>query len=466
MVTTSNMGLILPDPLVTVGPTWATNLNTAITSVDEHDHTAGKGVQVPTAGINVNGDLTFSNYNLTSVNSTRHRNQDAVLSAAADINATYFVNGNFYVNNADGTAVQITDGTGINIASTGTIGGDYGQPGVTAAATYSDSTKAFSWVQSAGVTAKMAFGDILLYENIVSANPVTIKSPTSLGSAITITTPSTTTTLSGTTIAETISGLKTFTAANTHSGDEVFTGVTSGTGIMPLGSIVAVASGLSGAFTIPATGVVSEGWQYCDGAAVAGGQSVSGTTPDLTDSRFLMGSTSSGTTGGATSSAHTHTHAHTHGMDSQLGTITLAHSHTVTSHTHANGHIHQWIYNNTSGNTFSHQGSTESTGEWTTGITQPTSGRSFQAYSSGAINYSLSTSTTGKYFTSGALASVGGAVKTVTGGAAPGMDSQLGNYAAAHSHTTNTQSSSTTSAASATENRPLFYSAQYLIRVS
>ena len=213
MTTTPNMSLILPDVGSTVGPTYATLNNSAFSLLDTHDHTAGNGIRVPSAGINIDSDLTFSSNDATSLRSARFDDHAAVLSTSADKGCVYFVNGNFYINNAAGTAVQITDGTGINIASTGTIGGDYGQPGVTANATYSDTTKTFTWTQASGITAKMAMGDILLHENISSANAVTIKSPTSLGSAITITTPDVTGTL------VTAGGIETISGAWTHSGN-------------------------------------------------------------------------------------------------------------------------------------------------------------------------------------------------------------------------------------------------------
>jgi hypothetical protein len=47
---TANMNLSLPTVSVTIGPTWATQLNTALETVDVHDHTSGKGVQVPLPG--------------------------------------------------------------------------------------------------------------------------------------------------------------------------------------------------------------------------------------------------------------------------------------------------------------------------------------------------------------------------------------------------------------------------------
>jgi hypothetical protein len=86
----------------------------------------------------------------------------------------------------------------------------------------------------------------------------------------------------------------------TVTGDLAVTGATSGQGVVPLGSIFAVISALSGSHTIPNTGTVdADGWQYCDGAVIPSSQTLSGTTPDLTDGRFLRGYTSSSGCGGA-----------------------------------------------------------------------------------------------------------------------------------------------------------------------
>ena len=93
-------------------------------------------------------------------------------------------------------------------------------------------------------------------------------------------------------------------------------------GFVKPGMVLAVFSNITGAFAVPATGVVSEGYQYCDGAAIPANHALSGNVPDLTDDRFIMGATSAGTTGGTNDSSHDHsvtsnvtaTHAHTHTM--------------------------------------------------------------------------------------------------------------------------------------------------------
>jgi len=59
---TKFMNLSLPIPGITKGPTWATLINTAFQTVDQHDHTPGKGKYISSTAITIAGDLEFDNY--------------------------------------------------------------------------------------------------------------------------------------------------------------------------------------------------------------------------------------------------------------------------------------------------------------------------------------------------------------------------------------------------------------------
>ena len=86
----------------------------------------------------------------------------------------------------------------------------------------------------------------------------------------------------------------------TVTGDLAVTGVVGGQGSVPVGAVVPIVSALTGSHTIPNTGTVdADGWQLCDGAVIPSSQTLSGTTPNLTDGRFLRGFTSSSGCGGA-----------------------------------------------------------------------------------------------------------------------------------------------------------------------
>ena len=109
---TTNMTLILPEVSATLGPQWATQLNTALTLVDAHDHSTGKGVKVTPSGLNINTDLSLQSNDLTLVRTVAFDSQAAALSSS-DIRSVYSVLGDLYWNNGSGTAVQITSGASV-----------------------------------------------------------------------------------------------------------------------------------------------------------------------------------------------------------------------------------------------------------------------------------------------------------------------------------------------------------------
>lgn len=112
MATTTNMTLVLPTVSATLGPLWASELNAALTLVDSHDHSTGKGVKVTPSGLNINDDLPLNSNDLTTVRTVALDSQSATLSAS-DIRAVYSVLGDLYWNNGSGTAVQITSGASV-----------------------------------------------------------------------------------------------------------------------------------------------------------------------------------------------------------------------------------------------------------------------------------------------------------------------------------------------------------------
>ncbi len=178
MTTTSNMGMILPVVEETLGPEWATELNTALDSkVDSHDHSTGKGVKITPSGMNINADLTLSSNNLTSVRSVRMATQPSVLIGALDLGSVYQVNGDLYYNNTQGDAIKITDGSGLNFSSLGTIGGDFGQPGVQAAVTYTELDATFAFTQSAGSGAAVVVGRLGIADPTVGTDEVGLIAP-------------------------------------------------------------------------------------------------------------------------------------------------------------------------------------------------------------------------------------------------------------------------------------------------
>ena len=207
---------------------------------------------------------------------------------------------------------------------------------------------------------------------------------------------------------------------------------------IPLGAIIPIRSGLTGVYATPASGVVdANGFMYCDGSVIPGGNAVSGSTPNLTDGRFLRGSTSSGTTGGSatftltTGNLPSHTHT---GTTVSNG----AHAHTASSGT-AGSH--------------DHTGSADSAGAHTHAVDQDNGTQTIPNNSS--VNRRMSASSTG---------SAGAHTHTLT--IAAGGDhshSVTVDSGGDHSHTFTTDA---TGSGTAVSHIPLYFNVVYLMRVN
>jgi len=112
-----------------------------------------------------------------------------------------------------------------------------------------------------------------------------------------------------------------------------------GLGLVPIGGIIAI--GDAGAWTLPANGQIKDGWALCNGQAKSGltgaAAGIAANLPDLTDDRFLNGSTVTGGTGGAASKTTTGIAVTTLFKKDILNTGQI-------NHTHDNTHKHRWSY--------------------------------------------------------------------------------------------------------------------------
>lgn len=107
MPITPFMNLDLPTVSVTLGPTWATQINEAFDTIDEHDHSPGKGKQIVAASLNINDNLSLNDFSLEDVFSLDVIDHDDTLSGPLRI---YAKDGDFWFNNSSGVPVQITAG--------------------------------------------------------------------------------------------------------------------------------------------------------------------------------------------------------------------------------------------------------------------------------------------------------------------------------------------------------------------
>ena len=182
---TANMLLDLPSVSVTLGPAWATKINTALGLVDAHDHSTGKGVPVPSSGLNVDDDLPFGGNNATLLRSARFSSQSAALAVSTDLGCVYNVGGDLYWNNGNGTAVQITSGGSLSATS---LGGISGLPSGTASVAFATSTYTFN--SATNTRATMDVGPLVIREAAAAALGITLGSPVGLAGAYSLTLPS------------------------------------------------------------------------------------------------------------------------------------------------------------------------------------------------------------------------------------------------------------------------------------
>ncbi len=162
------MSLTLPTVSITIGPTWATQLNAALTLIDSHQHTPGTGQLVPTAGLNINADLAFSNFNVTTLRTTRFFNQSAPLALPTDINCLFVSGGELWFNNQAGVPLQLTANGSLSV---GSIGGITGLGGTSAALTYTSGTGTFIFTQNPSQAANIDAGNVILRNPIGTGNP-------------------------------------------------------------------------------------------------------------------------------------------------------------------------------------------------------------------------------------------------------------------------------------------------------
>jgi hypothetical protein len=121
-VTDPVTGILIPTPLVDPGPDYAFNVSNALSTLAHLTHTGASnldGYQIPSAGLNINADVSFQSNNITSLRSARFSSQSAPLTSSGDIDCVYVENGNLYYNNGEGVVIPITEGGSVAVTVPG-----------------------------------------------------------------------------------------------------------------------------------------------------------------------------------------------------------------------------------------------------------------------------------------------------------------------------------------------------------
>ena len=131
--TTTYMSLTLPTPGERLGPTWASDLNTALTSIDSHDHVS-VGRKLGSAALNIDADLSFTVVSGTSTTAYAATNMKFLgmslnTSPSTALPAASFPNilftggssGDLYFNDGSNTQIQLTSGGALNASGVSAI---------------------------------------------------------------------------------------------------------------------------------------------------------------------------------------------------------------------------------------------------------------------------------------------------------------------------------------------------------
>lgn len=180
-ILTPNMGLYQPSIGIDSGLTWEQDINSNSTLLDQHNHSAGSGVQVNPSGININSDLPFNSNNSIQLRSDRFSPQSAPLSLASDIGCIYVSGLDLYFNDISGNQIRITSGGLVNATSSGISSG-------TASASFVSSVLV---VDSASNTpASIQSGSLIVGNSGVSGSKyVTVSPPSALAANYSLTLP-------------------------------------------------------------------------------------------------------------------------------------------------------------------------------------------------------------------------------------------------------------------------------------
>jgi hypothetical protein len=171
--TVSSPNMSMPVPVVGVdpGPQWATDLNSCLGILDQHDHSPGLGVQITPNGLNINAALTMGGNFLTEV---------AGVTLSAQLSPP--ANGTVYLSGSD---LYYVDGVGNNIRMTqsgsvaGSAGTITGLPSGTASASYSAGT--FVFQASTNTGAVIDGGSFILRNNAALSKGLTLSPPNAMG---------------------------------------------------------------------------------------------------------------------------------------------------------------------------------------------------------------------------------------------------------------------------------------------
>lgn len=175
------MSLVVPTVGQDPGPQYATDVNTSLGIIDQHNHTPGSGVLITPLAMSINTNLTFAGNFATNIAGATFSTQ-----SSTPANKTIYSKGNdLYFVDALGNNIQITQSGGI-AGTPGSIS-NLTSP---ASASYVAVGATFVWQSGVNLAANMDFASAILRN--ISPNStfgLTLSPPSALSNDYTITLP-------------------------------------------------------------------------------------------------------------------------------------------------------------------------------------------------------------------------------------------------------------------------------------
>lgn len=164
------MNLPVPQPGITAGPQYAIDLDSCMTIIDAHTHTAGSGQLITTAALDINADLSMSGNALNTIKALTLSPQ----ASAPAINSIYESGVDLYYRDGNGNQIRITQSGSVAGAS-GTI---TGLPSGTASASYAAGT--FTFQSATNTAANIDGASYVLRLSSASSPALTLSPPSAL----------------------------------------------------------------------------------------------------------------------------------------------------------------------------------------------------------------------------------------------------------------------------------------------
>jgi microcystin-dependent protein len=175
-VQTPNMNLIQPTIGVDSGLVWEQGTNANSSILDGHNHTAGSGVQIPPAGIDINTSLPFNNNSAISLQASVYQTQTSF----APLFSTYFIGNNYYINDGAGNVIQVTSGGEVLALNSGIA---------TGSAQASFVSSILTVISAPNTPADIQGGSLLLGNTTANSKFLTLSPPAAMAANYTLTLP-------------------------------------------------------------------------------------------------------------------------------------------------------------------------------------------------------------------------------------------------------------------------------------